>query len=141
MITTTNLTVSYGKTPLFDQVNIQFVSGNCYGLIGANGSGKSTFLNILSGKIDAMSGSVEVARNCRIAVLQQDQFAFDEHNVIDTVVMGHKRLYEVLKERDEIYAKPDFSTENGIRASELEALVAEMNGWEAETYWMISISW
>ncbi len=133
MITTSNLTVSFGKTPLFNQVNIKFVPGNCYGLIGANGSGKSTFLNILSGETDATSGSVEIARDCRIAVLQQNQFAFDEYNVVDTVILGHKELYNVLKERDEIYTKPDFSAKDGIRASELEAAVAEMNGWEAES--------
>ena len=132
MIATSNLTISFGKVALFDKVNIKFVPGNCYGLIGANGSGKSTFLKILSGETDSTSGSVQIAPNCRMASLQQNQFAFDEYKVIDTVMMGHEKLYSVLKEREEIYEKSDFSNKDGMRAGELEAALAEMNGWEAE---------
>ncbi len=118
---------------MFEGVNITFNPGNCYGIIGANGSGKSTFLKILSRDIDTTAGSVSIPNGKRISMLRQDQFAFDEHTVLMTVVMGHKELYQVMKEKDEIYAKPDFSDADGMRASELEAKFGEMNGWDAES--------
>ncbi|PWJ41034.1 ABC-F family ATP-binding cassette domain-containing protein [Sediminitomix flava] len=133
MISTTNVSLSYGKRTLFDEVNIKFTSGNCYGVIGANGAGKSTFLKILSGEIDPNTGSVDISPGARMAVLSQNHFAFDEFTVLDTVIMGHKQLYGIMKEKDAIYAKPDFSEEDGIKASELEAEFAEMDGWNAES--------
>lgn len=133
MLSVNNLKLSFGKRVLFKDVNIKFRPGNCYGLIGANGSGKSTFLKILSGEIEQTEGDVIVDPGERIAILRQDQFAFDEFEVIDTVIMGHKELYDVLRERDEIYSKEDFSDEDGMRASELEELVEKFNGYEAET--------
>jgi len=133
MISTNNVTISFGKKPLFNNVNIKFLPGNCYGLIGANGSGKSTFLKILAGDLDPMKGNVAVEGNARIAVLRQDQFAFDNHKVIDTVIMGHKKLYELMIEREKIYSKENFSDEDGMRAGELEGELADMNGWEAES--------
>ncbi|GFO68288.1 ABC transporter ATP-binding protein [Geomonas limicola] len=132
MITATNVTLSYGKRVLFKDVNIKFTPGNCYGLIGANGAGKSTFLKILSGEIEADKGEISVGKG-RIAVLKQDQFAYDEHTVLNTVIMGHKKLYEVMAEREAIYSKPEFSEEDGIRSAELESDFAEMNGYEAES--------
>ncbi|MCA9398794.1 MAG: ATP-binding cassette domain-containing protein, partial [Candidatus Omnitrophica bacterium] len=132
MMDVQNIGLQFGKRKLFDGVNISFSPGNCYGIIGANGSGKSTFLKILSGEIESTSGSVNIVKGQRISVLKQDQFAYDEHSVLMTVIMGHKRLFKVMKEKDEIYAKPDFSDEDGVRASELEGEFAEMNGWEAE---------
>ena len=133
MLQVNNLTLSYGKRVLFKDVNIKFRPGNCYGLIGANGAGKSTFLKILSGEIEQSAGDVQVDSNERIAILSQNQFAFDEFDVIDTVVMGHKELFEVLNERNEIYAKEDFSEEDGMRASELEELVEKFNGYDSES--------
>lgn len=133
MLSVNNLKLSFGKRVLFKDVNIKFRPGNCYGLIGANGSGKSTFLKILSGEIEQSEGEVIVDPGERIAILKQDQFAFDEFDVLDTVIMGHKELHDVLRERDEIYAKEDFSDEDGMRASELEELVEKFNGYEAET--------
>ncbi len=133
MITANNVSLQFGKRVLFDGVNITFNPGNCYGIIGANGSGKSTFLKILSGDIDTTAGSITVASGKRISMLKQDQFAFDEFDVLTTVIMGHKELYKVIKEKDELYAKPDFSDADGLRASELEALFGEMNGWDAES--------
>ena len=133
MINASNVTLAYGKRVLFKDVNIKFTPGNCYGLIGANGSGKSTFLKILSGEVEPDKGEVSIGPGERIAVLSQDQFAFDEETVFDTVIMGHKRLYEVMAEREAIYAKPDFSEEDGVRCGELEAEFAEMNGYEAES--------
>ncbi len=133
MLQVNDLTLSFGKRVLFKDVNIKFRPGNCYGLIGANGAGKSTFLKILSGEIEQTNGEVVVDSNERIAILRQDQFAFDEFEVIDTVIMGHKELHDVLRERDEIYAKEDFSDEDGIRASELEELVERFNGYDAES--------
>ncbi len=133
MISVNNVTLQFGKRRLFEGVNISFAPGNCYGIIGANGSGKSTFLKILSGEIDSTSGEVVIAPEKRLSVLKQDHFAFDEHEVLMTVIMGHKRLYEVMKEKDEIYAKPDFSDEDGIHASELESEFTELNGWDAES--------
>ncbi len=132
MISTTNVTLAYGKRVLFKDVNIKFAPGNCYGLIGANGAGKSTFLKILSGDIEPDSGTVSVGSRERIAVLRQDHFAFDEETVLNTVIMGHKELYTIMNERDALYAKPDFSEEDGIRSGELEVEFAEMDGYDAE---------
>ncbi|MDD2851285.1 MAG: ATP-binding cassette domain-containing protein [Desulfuromonadaceae bacterium] len=133
MISASNITLSYGKRVLFKDVNIKFTPGNCYGLIGANGAGKSTFLKILAGELDADKGEIIVGPKERIAVLKQDQFAFDEETVFNTVIMGHKRLYDVMTEREAIYAKPEFSEEDGVRSAELEGDFAEMNGYEAES--------
>jgi ATPase subunit of ABC transporter with duplicated ATPase domains len=132
MICTTNVTLAYGKRVLFKDVNIKFIPGNCYGLIGANGSGKSTFLKILAGDVEPDAGNISVGPRERIAVLRQDHFAFDETVVLNTVIMGHEKLYEIMTERDAIYAKPDFSEADGIRSSELEVEFAEMNGYDAE---------
>jgi ATPase subunit of ABC transporter with duplicated ATPase domains len=133
MITATNVTLGFGKRVLFKDVNIKFTPGNCYGLIGANGAGKSTFLKILSGEISPDKGEVSIGPRERLAVLRQDQFAFDEESVFNTVIMGHGRLYKVMMEREAIYAKPDFSEADGVRSAELEAEFAEMNGYEAES--------
>lgn len=133
MISATNVTLAYGKRVLFKDVNIKFTPGNCYGLIGANGAGKSTFLKILAGDIESDTGTVSVGSKERIAVLRQDHFAFDEETVLNTVIMGHKKLYEIMAARDALYAKPDFSEADGIRSSELEAEFEEMNGYEAES--------
>jgi ATPase subunit of ABC transporter with duplicated ATPase domains len=133
LITASNITLSFGHRVLFKDVNIKFTPGNCYGLIGANGSGKSTFLKILSGDIEQDTGEVIIPPGLRLAVLAQDHFAFNEHTVMQTVIMGHKKLYAVMTEKDAIYMKEDFSDEDGIRASELEAEFAELNGWEAES--------
>src|SRR5204863_281962 len=127
MISTSNITLRYGKRTLFEDVNIKFAPGNCYGLIGANGAGKSTFLKILSGEIDPTSGSVSMSPGERMAVLKQNHFEFDEFPVLETVVMGHKRLYEIMKEKDAIYAKPDFSEADGNKASELESEFSDLN--------------
>ncbi len=132
MIWANDITLAYGKRILFKNVNIKFAPGNCYGLIGANGAGKSTFLKILARDMEADSGEVLVGPEERIAVLRQDHFAFDEETVMETVIMGHERLYRVMRQRDEIYAKPDFSEEDGIRSGALEIEFAEMNGYEAE---------
>jgi ATPase subunit of ABC transporter with duplicated ATPase domains len=133
MIAATNVSLSYGKRVLFKDVNIKFTPGNCYGLIGANGAGKSTFLKIMAGEISPDAGSITIGPKERIAVLRQDQFAFDEQTVLNTVIMGHERLYKVMIEREAIYAKPDFSEEDGVRSAELEGEFAEMNGYEAES--------
>ncbi len=133
MLQVNNLTLAYGKRILFKDANIKFAPGNCYGLIGANGSGKSTFLKILSGEIEQTDGTISKNPNERIAVLSQDQFAFDEFSVINTVIKGFEKLFDVLKEREEIYAKEDFTEEDGMRASELEELLGEMNGYDAES--------
>ena len=133
MITAANVSLSYGKRVLFKDVNIKFTPGNCYGLIGANGAGKSTFLKILSGEITPDKGEISIGSRERIAVLRQDQFAFDEETVFNTVIMGHKRLYDVMMEREAIYAKADFSEADGVRSAELEGEFAEMNGYEAES--------
>ena len=132
MITVSNVSLQFGQRKLFSEVNIIFSPGNCYGLIGANGSGKSTFLNILSGEIDSTAGEVSVAKGKRLSVLKQDQFAFDAYSVLTTVIMGHKRLYDLMREKDAICAKPDFSDADGLRVSELEGEFAEMGGWNAE---------
>jgi ATPase subunit of ABC transporter with duplicated ATPase domains len=133
MITVTGVSLRFGKRSLFEDVNIKFTPGNCYGLIGANGAGKSTFLKILSGEIEPTTGEVSITPGERVAVLKQNHFEYDEFGVLETVIMGHERLYAVMKEKDAIYAKPDFSDEDGMRAGELEAEFAEMNGWEAES--------
>ncbi|GHB80470.1 ABC-F family ATP-binding cassette domain-containing protein [Persicitalea jodogahamensis] len=133
MLTVQNVSLRYGKRILFDEVNIKFAPGNCYGVIGANGAGKSTFLKILSGEIEAQTGTVSLNPGERLAVLTQDQFAYDDYTVMDAVILGHKRLYEVMKERDAIYAKEDFTDEDGVKAGDLEAEFADLNGWEAET--------
>jgi ATPase subunit of ABC transporter with duplicated ATPase domains len=132
MITANNITLAYGKRVLFKDVNIKFAPGHCYGLIGANGAGKSTFLKILAKDIEADSGMVTVGPRERIAVLRQDHFAFDEQSVLNTVIMGHEALYNLMTQRDALYAKPDFSEEDGIKSGELELEFAEMNGYEAE---------
>ncbi|HWQ88589.1 MAG TPA: ATP-binding cassette domain-containing protein [Desulfitobacteriaceae bacterium] len=132
MISTSNLSLRFGKRALFEDVNVKFTPGNCYGLIGANGAGKSTFLKILSGEINSSSGEVILTPRERIAVLKQDHFEFEEFEVLKTVIIGYPRLYEIMEEKDILYAKPDFSDQDGIRASELEAEFAEINGWEAE---------
>ena len=133
MISVNNVTLRIGKKALFEDVNIKFTEGNCYGVIGANGAGKSTFLRILSGSLETTRGDVVITPGQRLSVLEQDHFKYDEYPVMDTVIMGNARLYEILKEKDAIYAKEDFSDEDGIRASELEAEFAEMDGWEAES--------
>ena len=133
MISANNVTLRIGKKALFEDVNIKFTEGNCYGLIGANGAGKSTFLKILSGKLETTKGDVTITPGQRLSVLEQDHFKYDDCVVMDTVIMGNERLYQIMKEKDAIYAKEDFSDEDGIRASELEAEFAEMDGWEAES--------
>ena len=133
MISANNVTLRLGKKALFEDVNIKFTEGNCYGLIGANGAGKSTFLKILSGQLETTKGDVSITPGQRLSVLEQDHFKYDEYTVLDTVIMGNKRLYEIMKEKEAIYAKADFTDEDGIRASELECEFAEMNGWEAES--------
>lgn len=133
MISTNNVTLRYGKRALFEDVNIKFTPGNCYGLIGANGAGKSTFLKILSGEIEPNSGEVFITPGERLAVLKQNHFEFDEIGVLKTVIMGHKQLFSIMEEKDALYAKPDFSEEDGMRAAELEGEFQELNGWEAES--------
>ena len=133
MISANNVTLRLGKRALFEDVNIKFTEGNCYGLIGANGAGKSTFLKILSGELEPTNGEVIMNDGERLSVLQQDHFKYDEYMVLDTVIMGNKRLYDIMKEKDAIYAKEDFTDEDGIRASELEAEFAEMDGWDADS--------
>jgi ATPase subunit of ABC transporter with duplicated ATPase domains len=133
MITVNNVTLSFGKRVLFDEVNLSFSKGNCYGVIGANGAGKSTFLRILSGEIDPNKGTVEITPGERMAVLKQDQFQYDEQTVLNTVLMGHKKLWDVMHERDAIYAKADFTEEDGMKAGHLEAEFGEMGGYTAES--------
>ena len=132
MLSAHDITLQYGKRVLFDEVNIKFNGDNCYGVIGANGAGKSTFLKILSGDIDANKGHVALEPGKRMAVLKQNHFEYDESRVIDTVMMGHSQLWSIMKEKDAIYSKPDFSDEDGIKVSELEEQFAEMDGWNAE---------
>ncbi|ACX67774.1 ATP-binding cassette domain-containing protein [Paenibacillus sp. FSL H8-0457] len=132
MISTSGVTLRYGKRALFEDVNIKFTPGNCYGLIGANGAGKSTFLKILSGEIEPNQGEVHMTPNERMAVLKQNHYEYDQYPVLETVIMGHARLYNIMKEKDELYAKSDFSEEDGMRAGELEGEFAELNGWDAE---------
>ena len=133
MINVTNVSVNFSGQPLFKDVNLKFTPGNCYGIIGANGAGKSTFLRVLSGDLEPTTGEVSVKKDVRMSVLKQDHFEYDEYTVLDTVIMGNQRLYDVMKEKDAIYMKEDFSDEDGIRAAELEGEFAEMNGWEADS--------
>lgn len=133
MITVSNVSVLFSDRKLFENVNIKFVPGNCYGLIGANGAGKSTFLKVLSGDIESTSGNVHIAPGLRLAMLRQDHFAYEEMQVLETVIMGHKRLYDIMKEKDALYMKPDFDEADGMRAAELEGEFAELNGWDAES--------
>lgn len=133
MISTSNITLRVGKKALFEDVNVKFTEGNCYGLIGANGAGKSTFLKILSGQLEPTKGEVIITPGERLSFLQQDHFKYDEYLVLDTVIMGNQRLYEIMKEKEALYAKEDFTDEDGIKASELEGEFATMNGWEAES--------
>ena len=133
MITVTNASLNFSGQNLFSDVNLKFTPGNCYGVIGANGAGKSTFLKILSGELDSTTGEVSIDPNCRMSVLKQDHFAYDEYTVLDTIIMGNKRLYDIMKEKDALYEKEDFSDEDGIKAAELEAEFAEMDGWEADS--------
>ena len=133
MISADNVTYRVGKKALFEDVNIKFTEGNCYGLIGANGAGKSTFLKILSGQLEPTKGDISMTPGQRLSFLEQDHFKYDEYKVLDTVIMGNRRLYDIMKEKDAIYAKPDFTEEDGVKASELEAEFADMDGWEAES--------
>ena len=133
MISANNITLRLGKKALFEDVNIKFTEGNCYGLIGANGAGKSTFLKILSGQIESTKGEIAMTPGQRLSFLEQDHFKYDEYTVLDTVIMGNRRLYDIMKEKDAIYAKADFTDEDGIRAADLEGEFAAMNGWEAES--------
>ena len=133
MISAVGVTLRFGGRVLFEDVNIKFTDGNCYGLIGANGTGKSTFLKILSGEIEPSKGEVVIPEGKRLAVLKQDHFAYDNYSVLDTVIMGHERLYEIMKQKEALYSKPDFNDEDGIVLAELEGEFAELNGWDAET--------
>ena len=133
MISANNVTLRIGKRALFEDVNIKFTEGNCYGMIGANGAGKSTFLKILSGVIEPSKGDIAITPGQRLSVLEQDHYKYDDYQVLDTVILGNKRLYEIMKEKDAIYAKEDFTDEDGVRASELEGEFADLNGWEAES--------
>ena len=133
MIQASNISLRFGKKALFEEVNIKFTEGNCYGIIGANGAGKSTFLKILSGELEPTTGEISLGPGERLSVLEQDHFKYDEFPVLDTVIMGNQRLYDIMKQKDALYAKPDFSDEDGIRASELAEEYAEMGGWEAES--------
>ncbi len=133
MLSVSNLSLRYGKRVLFEDVNIRFTEGNCYGIIGANGAGKSTFLKILSGEIDPTTGKVEIGKDQRMSVLKQNHYAYDEFTVLETVIMGNDKLYDVMKQKDAIYAKEDFTEEDGLKAGELEGLFAEMDGWNAES--------
>jgi ATPase subunit of ABC transporter with duplicated ATPase domains len=133
LINVSNVSLQFSDKKLFDDVNLKFNPGNCYGIIGANGAGKSTFLRILSGELDPTTGEISIAKNSRMSVLKQDHYRYDENEVLETVIMGNERLYQIMKEKDELYAKPDFSDEDGIKASELECEFAELDGWEAES--------
>lgn len=133
MITVSNVSVQFGGTTLFKNVNLKFTNGNCYGVIGANGAGKSTFLRVLCGELEPASGEVAMPKEERLSVLKQDHFAYDQYTVLDTVIMGNARLYEIMQEKEALYAKEDFSEEDGVKASELEGEFAELNGWEAES--------
>ncbi|MEG2295941.1 MAG: ATP-binding cassette domain-containing protein, partial [Oscillospiraceae bacterium] len=133
MITVANLSLQFGGSKLFDQVDLKFIPGNCYGVIGANGAGKSTFLRILSGELESTTGDVIIPANLRMSVLKQDHYKYDEFNVLETVIMGNHRLYEIMQEKESLYAKEDFTEEDGEKAAHLEGEFAEMNGWDAET--------
>src|ERR1044071_884349 len=133
MLSVQNLSLRYGKRVLFEDVNIRFTEGNCYGIIGANGAGKSTFLKILSGEIDPTTGKVEISKGQRMSVLKQNHYEFDEIPVLEAVIRGNTTLFNVMKQKDALYAKEDFTEEDGIKAGELEGLFAEMDGWNAES--------
>ena len=133
MISANNVTLRFGKKALFEDVNIKFTEGNCYGLIGANGAGKSTFLKILSGELETTKGDITMNAGERLSILRQDHFKYNDFTVLDTVIMGNEHLYDVMKEKDAIYAKEDFTDADGERAAVLEGEFAEMNGWEAES--------
>ncbi len=133
MLTVTNVSMSFSDRKLYDDVNLKFTPGNCYGIIGANGAGKSTFLKILEGRLSPTTGTVSMGPNERMSSLKQDHFAFDDQTVLNTVLQGHERLYQVMTEKDALYAKADFSDEDGIKAAELEGEFAEMDGWNAES--------
>ena len=133
MLKTVNLGLRFNTRTLFSDVNLEFKDDNCYGIIGANGAGKSTFLKLLSGEIDSTSGEVILGKNERLSVLKQDHFAFEEYTVINTVIMGNEELYKIMQEKDAIYAKPDFSEEDGMKAAKLEERFAELDGWNAES--------
>ena len=133
MIQASDITLRLGKRALFEDVNIKFTEGNCYGLIGANGAGKSTFLKILSGQLEPTKGDIIITPGQRLSFLQQDHFKYDQYDVLNTVIMGNQRLYDIMKEKDAIYAKEDFTEADGIKASELEGEFATLNGWEAES--------
>ena len=133
MLSANNVTVRFGKRVLFEDVNIRFAKGECYGIIGANGAGKSTFLKVLSGEIEPSKGDVSLDKGERISVLQQNHYAYEDYTVLDTVIMGNKELYDIMKEKEEIYAKPDFSEEDGMIAAKLEERFAELDGWNAES--------
>ncbi|MFA6308903.1 MAG: ATP-binding cassette domain-containing protein, partial [Clostridia bacterium] len=133
MITVSNVSLNFGGVNLFKNVNLKFTPGNCYGIIGANGAGKSTFLKILSGELDSSTGTVEIPKNIRMSVLKQDQYAYDEFSVLDTIIMGNPRLYEIMKQKEELYAKEDFSDADGLLVSELEGEFLKLNGWESES--------
>ena len=133
MIVATDIMLQYGKKPLFENVNIKFSQGNCYGLIGANGAGKSTFLKILSGEIEPNKGNVSTPAKERVAVLKQNHYEYDEYTVLDTVIMGYERLYKILKEKEALYCKEDFNDADGMRLGDLEAEFADLNGWNAES--------
>lgn len=133
MITVSNVSLQFGGDTLFKDVNLQFNPGNCYGVIGANGAGKSTFLKILCGQLKPTTGEIAIPKNLRMSVLKQDHFAYDAYTVLDTIIMGNGRLYDIMQQKDALYAKEDFSEEDGILASELEAEFAELDGWEAES--------
>ena len=133
MITISDLSFHFGGQTLFKNVDLKFTPGNCYGVIGANGAGKSTFLKLLCGELEPSTGAIVIPQDIRMSVLKQDHFAYDAFTVLDTVIQGNARLYSIMKEKDALYAKEDFTDEDGIRASELEADFAELNGWEAES--------
>lgn len=133
MITVSNVSVNFNGSNLFSNVNLKFTPGNCYGIIGANGAGKSTFLKVLCGELEPSTGEVVIPPEVRLSVLKQDHFAYDQYTVLDTVIMGNERLYQIMQEKDALYSKPDFSEEDGVLASELEAEFAELDGWEAES--------
>ena len=133
MITVNNVGMNFSGQQLFKHVDLKFVPGNCYGIIGANGAGKSTFLRILSGELEPTSGEVIISKDQRMSILKQDHFQYDQYTVLDTVIMGNQRLYDIMKEKDALYEKEDFTEEDGVRASELEAEFADMDGWEAES--------
>ena len=133
MITVNNVGMNFSGQQLFKHVDLKFVPGNCYGIIGANGAGKSTFLRILSGDLEPTTGEVIISKDQRMSILKQDHFQYDQYTVLDTVIMGNQRLYDIMKEKDALYEKEDFTEEDGVHASELEAEFADMDGWEAES--------